>query len=159
MTNFLLPNTQKMLQFKNSEILHLTRSQAKLCSKCSVCISVKFPFNLTDNEELIRQIFDWNYNWKCQATSQYEAGDSKYIFQFERNDPSTDRTFSALIDGNDAFLRKSLLQSNFKLYQNHTFHKLVNRLSETKFISLFHTNICSLPGNFDNLQHLIYNWK
>ena len=79
------------------------------------------------------------------------------IFQFERNDPSTDRTFSTLIDRNDSFLRKSFLQSSFKLYQIHTFHKLVNRLSETKFISLFHTNICSLQGNFDNLKHLIYN--
>ena len=46
---------------------------------------------------------------------------------------------------------------NFNYYQNHQFHKLVNKLPENKTFSLLHTNICSLRGNFGNLQNLITN--
>ena len=31
------------------------------------------------------------------------------------------------------------------------------KLPATKTFSLLHTNVCSLPGNFENLQHLISN--
>ena len=41
---------------------------------------------------------------------------------------------------------------NFNYYWNHQFHKLVNKLPEKKTISLLHTNICSLQGNFENLK-------
>ena len=50
-----------------------------------------------------------------------------------------------------------ILQPKFKFYQTHEFHKLVNNLSENKVLSVFHTNICCLQANFDNLQNLINN--
>ena len=39
-------------------------------------------------------IFNSNYNCKCLTTSEYEIGDSKYIFQYKINDPSTETAFS-----------------------------------------------------------------
>ena len=44
---------------------------------------------------------------------------------------------------------------NFNYYQNHQFHKLVNKLPENKTLSLLHTNMCSLQGDFENFQSLI----
>ena len=44
---------------------------------------------------------------------------------------------------------------NFNYYQNHQFHKLVNKLPENKTLSLLHTNMCSLQDDFENFQSLI----
>ena len=48
--------------------------------------------------------------------------------------------------------------TNFSYYLTHEFHKLHNKNSsktnKTKF-SVLHTNICSLQGNFDNLEQLL----
>ena len=48
---------------------------------------------------------------------------------------------------------------NFKYYDIHDFHKLNIALnpSKQKCISLFHTNICLLQANIDNLEHLLYD--
>ena len=43
-----------------------------------------------------------------------------------------------------------VLQPNFKHYYSHEFH-------QTNGFSLFHTNICSLNANFENLETLISN--
>ena len=81
----------------------------------------KFPCNLIDNKELIQGKFNSNYNCTCLTTSEYELMDSKYTFQYEINDPGTDKTLSNLIDENDSLLRKLFIQPNFKFYQNHEF--------------------------------------
>ena len=49
------------------------------------------------------------------------------------------------------------IKHNFKYYDNHEFHKL-NMLSnnaKSNNFSIFHSNICSLQGNFDSLQILL----
>ena len=50
-----------------------------------------------------------------------------------------------------------LLQPNFKCYENHDFHKVCKVFKGNQIFSLFHTNKCSLQGNFENLQNLINN--
>ena len=81
--------------------------------KCSV------SFNLIDNKELIWGNFHSNYNCKCLTTSEYDAGseyevgDSKYIFQYDLNGPSTDKAFSNLIDENNSLLRNLFIKPNF----------------------------------------------
>ena len=123
------PIHRKCCNLKNSDIIDLTRNQAKWHWECSICISLKSLFNLIDDKELIWENFNSNYNCKYLTTSEYEAGDSKYIFHNEINDPSTDKAFSNLIDENNYLLKNSFIQPNFKFYQNHKFHKLVNGLS------------------------------
>ena len=49
------------------------------------------------------------------------------------------------------------LQSNFKYYDNHEFHKLSKYVHETNDFSLFYTNICSLNANLENLETLVSN--
>ena len=50
--------------------------------------------------------------------------------------------------------------TNFSYYLTHDFHKLHNKncskTNSTSF-SVLHTNICSLQGNFDNLEQLFNN--
>ena len=50
--------------------------------------------------------------------------------------------------------------TNFSYYLTHDFHKLhkknSNKTNNTNF-SVLHTNICSLQGNFDNLEQLLNN--
>ena len=100
------PVYRKCCNLKNSDILDLTRNQSKWHWRCSICISVKFHFKLIDNKELIWRNSNSNYNCKGLTTSEYEAKDSKYIFEFEINDQSTDKAFSNLIDKNNFLLRK-----------------------------------------------------
>ena len=48
---------------------------------------------------------------------------------------------------------------NFNYYETHEFHKLINSLKSNKSenFSIFHSNICSLQGNFDKLEILLDN--
>ena len=50
--------------------------------------------------------------------------------------------------------------TNFSYYLTHDFHKLhkknSNKTNNTNF-SVLHTNICSLQGNFNNLEQLLNN--
>ena len=118
MSKLLLP---KYCSLKNSDGLDLTRNQPKWHWESSICISTKFPFDLTDNKELFRGNFNSNFNFKCLITSECKAQDSKYLFQYEINYSGTDKAFSNLIDKNNSLLRISFIQSNFKFYQNHEF--------------------------------------
>ena len=61
------------------------------------------------------------------------------------------------IQNNDQILDNFTLQRNFKVYQNHDFHKMTQNVNKQKDFSVFHTNICSLQGNFEKLQTLITN--
>ena len=46
-------------------------------------------------------------------------------------------------------------KANFKYYEVHDFHKEYGSLNtDNKQISLFHTNICSLKANIENLEIL-----
>ena len=48
---------------------------------------------------------------------------------------------------------------NFNYYETHEFHKLINSLKSNKSenFSIFHSNICSIQGNFDKLEILLDN--
>ena len=48
---------------------------------------------------------------------------------------------------------------NFNYYETHAFHKLKNnlKLNKSENLSIFHSNISSLKGNFDKLEILLDN--
>ena len=50
-----------------------------------------------------------------------------------------------------------MLNSNFKHYDNHEFHKLKQKYSNNKNFSIFHTNVCSLQAAQEKLEPLINN--
>ena len=45
--------------------------------------------------------------------------------------------------------------NNFKYYSTHSFHKLIKNTNLNHCFSLLHTNISSLTGNFEKLEHLL----
>ena len=48
---------------------------------------------------------------------------------------------------------------DFNYYETHAFHKLKNnlKLNKSENLSIFHSNISSLKGNFDKLEILLDN--
>ena len=107
--------------------------------------------------DIVNVSFNSNFLWKCQKTTKFVLGSEKYIFEYKVDSEKTDKPYSSHIDYSDMMNDGFVLQPKFKFYQTHEFHKLVNNLSENKAFSVFHTNICSLQANFDNLQNLINN--
>ena len=57
----------------------------------------------------------------------------------------------------DKELDKMMLNSNFKYYDNHEFHKLKQKCTNNKNFGIFHTNICSLQAHSDKLELLTNN--
>lgn len=68
------PIKRKCFNLKTSYIFDLTRKLSKWHWEYSIYISVKFPFGLADDKELIRGNFNSNYHCKCLTTSENEAG-------------------------------------------------------------------------------------
>ena len=106
---------------------------------------------------MVSEFFNSNFSCKCQKTTNFVLGSEKYIFNYKVDFEKTDKPYSSHIDYSDMMTDSFILQPKFKFYQTHEFHKLVNNLSENKVLSVFHTNICCLQANFDNLQNLINN--
>ena len=69
------PINRKCFNLKTSYIFDLTRKLSKWHWEYSICISVKFPFDLVDDKELIPGNFNSNYHCKCLTTSGNEPGD------------------------------------------------------------------------------------
>ena len=87
----------------------------------------------------------------AKKKTNFGLGSEKYIFNYKVDSMKTDKPYSSYIDYIDMITDSFILQPNFKFYQTHEFHKLANNLSESKAFSVFHTNICSLQANFNNL--------
>ena len=123
--------------------------------ECLPCMKIKFPFIDIDLDTILGQTFNSNFDCKCQTSCKSLTRDhvfsySKYVNNLEEKNYGPDRQNQ--ID------RTLDLQTNFNYYVPHEFHKMINNLPKTnKHFSVFHTNICSLKQNFDNLEDLIIN--
>ena len=92
---------------------------------------------------------------KTRVILKYIVHDCR--FKYLTDESNVDKSFNNIIEENYTFMNTIDQKSNFNYYHNHQFHKLVNKIPENKTSSLLHTNICSLQGNFENLQNLISN--
>ena len=99
------------------------------------------------------------FSWRCQTSCKHEIGRPEFVFKYRINDNDHERSYGNIIDTSDAILDDFVLQKNFKYYNNHEFHKLSKHLGQTNDFSLFHTNICSLIANLENLEALINNFE
>ena len=133
------------------------KSKTETHWECKTCMSDKFPFTIVENKEIVQNTFNSSSSCKCQTSCKYEIGRPKFVFKYRVNDNDHERSYGNIIDNYDAILDNSVLQPNFKYYDNHEFHKLSKHLHETNDFSLFHTNICSLNANLGNLEALISN--
>ena len=100
---------------------------------------------------MVSGFFNSKIKKKKKKKTNFVLGSEKYIFNYKVDSEKTDKPYSSHIDYSDMMADSFILQCKFKFYQIYEFHKLVNNLSENKAFSVFHTNICSLQANFDNL--------
>ena len=155
-TNCSSPIHRKCSKLKLPELLEFTSS--KYASwECTTCINQKFPFTSVDNNFLLKETFNSIFLCKCQTSTDYKQGDPKYVFDYKIKETSKELSYNNTIENNDQILDNFTLQPNFKVYQNHDFHKMTQNVNKQKDFSVFHTNICSLQGNFEKLQTLITN--
>lgn len=94
--------------------------------------------------------FSLNFHCKCQTTVS-DPNDPTYTLIYDLVNTS-DKPEYSIIDVNDINLKKITIQSNFKYYQNHDFHKLAQEINSKKPFSIIHTNICFLRANLEHLQ-------
>ena len=153
-SNCFSPVHKKCSQLKTTEIFDILKRQSDW--ECLSYMHEKIPFNTTDDKALLKEAYNSNFSCKCQTTSDYCLEKSKYVFKYNVSNSKKDTFFTNAVDINDQILNDFTIKQNFKYYQNHEFHK-INNLSNQNNFSLFHTNICSLQGNFENLQILINN--
>ena len=114
----------------------------------------KFPCATIDAIELQKDTFNSNFTCSCRIKTDFLINKTVLSINFGDWKDSPDNNF---INMTDRELDKMMLNSNFKYYDNHEFHKLKQKFSNNRNISIFHTNICSLPANSDKLELLTNN--
>ena len=115
-----------------------------------------FPFAEIDLRDLIDLSFNSNYICSCLENNKLKNNSEDFMnkiinlkeLNFDKNQSYSNK------DPNDHVIDPT----NFSYYLTHDFHKLhkknSNKTNNTNF-SVLHTNICSLQGNFDNLEQLL----
>ena len=97
------------------------------------CQSKKFPFVTLTNYEKQNISFNSTINCKCQTTVS-DPNDPTLICDSVN---TSDRPQYNTIDVTDTNLEKMTIQSNFKYYQNHDFHKLAQETDSKKVSVLY----------------------
>ena len=120
--------------------------------ECDVCNKEKFPFTNTDNDELFMINYSSNNKCKCRVkTFKPLNGEMKLLLNQSKESENnhthkTDQDF----EGNAA------IKPNFKFYEIHDFHKMTQQINY-KTLNVFHSNICSLNVNTENLDILLHD--
>ena len=83
------------------------------------CTSKKFPFTTVEDKEIIKNGFNPNFHCKCQTTSDFDFGNSKFRFKYLTEESNLDESFNNIIEENDAFMNTFNQKPNFNYYQNH----------------------------------------
>ena len=100
----------------------------------------------------------FNSNWTCGCKSKTRkfipaavSNDYKLILNYHNTDNKYNEIY--LEDFDENFDLYHSLKPGFKYYETHQFYLMKNKVNNP--FSLFHTNICSLQYNGDNLQNLL----
>ena len=138
-----------------SQIINFKRS--KNIWECPKCASDKFPFADMEDNEILLNSFNSNWNCNCKYANATELNDEilhqqKLILNY-KNDTS-DSFFRSPGDEFDfQFDSYYALEPKFNYYDTHDFHILKDKL--TNPFSVIHTNISSLQHNGDDLFDLL----
>ncbi len=121
---------------------------------CKSCRDDAFPFNSIENHEILPDNFNSNEYCACNGTrdlTDYDCLDT--INELNLNKLNLNNFHPNFDNDIDHNLN---VNSNFKYYTIHEFHKLYNKINQNKspLFSLMHTNICSLNKNLENLELL-----
>ena len=55
------------------------------------CTSEKFPFTTVEDKEIIKNGFNSSFHYKCQTTSNFDLGDSKFRFKYLSEESNLDK--------------------------------------------------------------------
>ena len=101
--------------------------------ECTPCLNEKFPFTFSDDKYIISNTFSSNFDCRYKILSNILLGLPKYIFQKSLDNFKKDNSFD-IIDENYTIMDDFLIQTSFKYYQNHKFHKLVEKTSKRLYL-------------------------
>lgn len=120
--------------------------------ECLNCSKAKFPFMDIENDELL--MFGFNSNLKCSCPKRNInsiPNNLKLLFTSH-----SDQDFRNSANINDNYVD---LKPDFKYYEGHDFHKMIDKIDSKSHSSLFHTNICSHQANIEKLEKPLYNFN
>ena len=120
---------------------------------CISCSKDTFPFFDYENESLIAESFNSNYDCICKEMnlSQHETNDNYEILLNLNKLSFNEHNKYSELDPDEGIINLN----NFKYYSTHSFHKLIKNTNLNHCFSLLHTNVSSLTGNFEKLEHLL----
>ena len=142
-------STQKCSKLKQNNILNFHNILLNSW-ECTNCMQNKFPFS--SDKEIQSSSFNSNLNCKC-ANKKENVFSSGRFGKLLNNTSHKDTWLSQ--EPNRLCNEYINLKPNFNHYKTHDFHALINKINIPKTFTIFHTNICSLPANMDNLGILL----
>ena len=149
------PAQRKCTMLKLLEIYEIVRTKVFRYWECVTCMNEKIYLNSLDNRKIVKESF--NSDCKYKVALNRSLGQEEFISKYQFGDTKSENRYSSITDESDNVIDNDSLQPNFKYYQGHNFHKLSKALTDSKSFNLLHTNICSMQGNFKNLQNVINN--
>ena len=103
-----------------------------------------------DNDEPI--MLGYNSNLKCSCALK-----NKSLLPNNLNMLLTSQSDKNYHDTEDVYENYLDSKPNFKYYEIHDFHKMIDTVNIEKHISLLHTNICSHQANIEKLEILLHD--
>ena len=64
--------------------------------ECTTWLNDKFPFTFSDNKYIMSNTFNSNFDCKCNTSSKFNLGSSKYIFQNNLDNLKKDNEFNII---------------------------------------------------------------
>ena len=120
--------------------------------QCLACTHEKFPFAHIENNELHHIAFNSNFVYK-KLSHKIMVDDNLKLLLTQTNNNSRNYNF----DIENEFEVNVEIKPNFKYYEIQEFRKMKDTLKKQKHLSIFHTNICSLNANVENMENLIHD--
>ena len=124
--------------------------------ECFSCMCFKYPFMNADDEDILMNSFNSTWTCGCQTkTQKYVPSKVSNEYKLILNNPDKDHKYDDIYleDFDENFDLYHSLKPEFKYYETHEFHLMKEKANNS--FSIFHTNICSLQFNGDNLENLL----
>ena len=155
-------NCKCLVHVKCTNIKHISKEYHTFKGnwQCSACIKTKFAFTDIDNKNLKENSFNSNIllnrKYKSKITIEEELklmlSHSKQSNWHSYSHPNINETFNITSDEIDQF---NCIKPNFMYYDVEKFNKLQKSWQNHNKLGIFHTNICSLQANIEDMEDLL----
>ena len=123
--------------------------------ECSLCTKDKYPFMSLDNDKLHHTLNSNTISPSKRETPHAHIDNSLKLLLTHPNQKDTWNTFN--FEGEHELEQNSRIKSNFKYYEVSELQKLSETWEKEPNFSIFHTNICSLNANVENMENLLHD--